>query len=67
MEKVDLFFIVLSAVIFGGGLVAFSAVSLVRYSKAEDAGGNPMFRDLFFVLMALAFVFYGGWRAGLFG
>lgn len=66
MSPTDLFFIVLAAVILGGGLVAVSTVTLVRYTRAEDAGQRPHFRDIFFVLLSLAVVFYGMWRAGLF-
>lgn len=68
MNPTDLFFIVLAAVIFGGGLVAISTAALVRYSRAEDAGQRPkVFPDMFLVLLACGFVLFGMWRAGLFG
>lgn len=66
MNLTDLFFIVLAAVIFGGGLVAVSTVTMVRYTRAEDAGQRPKFGDIFWLLLALAFVGYGMWRAGIF-
>lgn len=66
MNPTDLFFIVLSAVIVGGGLVAISTVTMVRYTRAEDAGQRPKFGDIFFVLIAIALAIFGAWRAGIF-
>lgn len=68
MNQTDLFFIVLAAVIGGGFLTAVSVAAIVRYSRAEDAGQKPKaFPDMFLVLLSFAFIFYGMWRAGLFG
>lgn len=67
MSPVDLYFIVLSAVIAGGLLTAIAVASIVRYSRAEDAGAKPHFYDLALTLLAFAFVIFGMWRAGLFG
>lgn len=66
MNPTDLFFIVLAAVIMGGSIVAFATAALVRFSRAEDAGKSGRFSDMFFVVIALAFVGYGMWRAGIF-
>lgn len=67
MNPTDLFFIVLSAVIMGGGLVAVSTAALVRYSRAEDTKQRPkFFPDMILVLAAMGFMIYGVWRAGLF-
>jgi hypothetical protein len=68
MNPTDLFFIVLAAVIAGGLLTAVSVAALVRYSRAEDAGEKTKgFPDMFLVVTSFAFIFYGMWRAGLFG
>lgn len=67
MNPTDLFFIVLAAVIMGGGLVAISTAALVRYSRAEDAKQRPKtFPDMVLVVAACGFMLYGMWRAGLF-
>lgn len=66
MEPTDLFFIVLSAVIFGCVIAGVSVFAIIRYSRGE-ATGNSKFTDIMIALMAFAFVFYGMWRAGLFG
>lgn len=67
MNPVDLYFIVLSAVIAGGLLTAIAVASIVRYSRAETAGQKPHFYDWALTMLAFAFIAFGMWRAGLFG
>ncbi|HEX7645979.1 MAG TPA: hypothetical protein VF450_01065 [Noviherbaspirillum sp.] len=70
MSRSDLFFIVMSAVIVGGSLLAISIAAIVRYSRHEEAGNRSYPKampDLTLVLLAFAVAGYGMWRAGIFG
>lgn len=68
MSPIDLYFIVLSAVIAGGLLTTVVVMYAIRHTRSDKSDEVPaFFPDLFLTLLAFAFVGYGMWRAGLFG
>lgn len=70
ISPVDLFSILVAAVIFGSVLAALSVAAIIRYSRNEERG-NPNYRrswsDLAIVIFAGLLVLHGMWKAGLFG
>lgn len=70
ISLIDLYFVIVSAVIFGGILAAVSIAAITRYSRHEERGNENYpraWQDLGLILLTGAFALYGMYRAGLFG